>query len=127
MEVHHHPHVPKKLKEFFLEFLMIFLAVTLGFFAEGFREHQVEKSREKEFMESMVKEMKSDSAQIREVFQDTIRISKMDSLSVLLLSNAHSPNFIKKIYYLNFKYTRTYEGMVFNRNTLTQLKNAGNM
>ena len=32
MEVHHHPNVEKKnFKEYFLEFLMIFLAVTLGF------------------------------------------------------------------------------------------------
>jgi len=31
MEVHHHPHVEKKnFKEYFLEFLMIFLAVTMG-------------------------------------------------------------------------------------------------
>jgi hypothetical protein len=30
MEVHHHPHVEKKnFKEYFLEFIMIFLAVTL--------------------------------------------------------------------------------------------------
>jgi hypothetical protein len=30
MEVHHHPHVEKKnFKEYFLEFLMIFLAVTM--------------------------------------------------------------------------------------------------
>lgn len=40
MEVHHHPHVEKKnFKEYFLEFLMIFLAVTLGFIAENLREH----------------------------------------------------------------------------------------
>ena len=40
MEVHHHPHVEKKnFKEYFLEFLMIFLAVTIGFFAESLREH----------------------------------------------------------------------------------------
>jgi cell division protein FtsB len=38
MEVHHHPHVEKKnFKEYFLEFLMIFLAVTMGFFAESIR------------------------------------------------------------------------------------------
>jgi hypothetical protein len=33
MEVHHHPgsaHKKKAFKEYFLEFLMIFLAVTLG-------------------------------------------------------------------------------------------------
>ena len=32
MEVHHHPQVEKKnFREYFLEFLMIFLAVTMGF------------------------------------------------------------------------------------------------
>jgi hypothetical protein len=35
MEVHHHPHVEKKsFKEYLLEGLMIFVAVTMGFFAE---------------------------------------------------------------------------------------------
>jgi hypothetical protein len=46
MEVHHHPdlhHKPKKRKEYFLEFLMIFLAVTMGFIAENIREHFIEK------------------------------------------------------------------------------------
>jgi hypothetical protein len=41
MEVHHHPdlhHEKKKFKEYLLEFVMIFLAVTLGFFAETIRE-----------------------------------------------------------------------------------------
>ena len=41
MEVHHHPDIPrekKHWKEYFLEFIMIFLAVTLGFFAlESYR------------------------------------------------------------------------------------------
>ena len=46
MEVHHHPKVEKKnFKEYFLEFLMIFLAVTLGFFAESFREHLAESKK----------------------------------------------------------------------------------
>lgn len=42
MEVHHHPnlhHKPKKWKEYFLEFLMIFHAVVLGFIAENIWEH----------------------------------------------------------------------------------------
>jgi hypothetical protein len=39
MEVHHPDlhHGEKGLKEYFLEFLMIFMAVRLGFFAETFR------------------------------------------------------------------------------------------
>ena len=45
MEVHKHPHNvthPKKWSEYLLEFLMIFLAVTLGFIAENIHEHSLE-------------------------------------------------------------------------------------
>ena len=63
MEVHHHPHVEKKnFKEYFLEFLMIFLAVTLGFFAENLREHITESNQEKEFAQELYIELKDDSA-----------------------------------------------------------------
>lgn len=46
MEVHHHSHHPKKWKEYFLEFLMLFLAVTLGFLAENYRETYIEHEKE---------------------------------------------------------------------------------
>jgi len=40
VEVHHRPKVEKKnFKEYLLEFIMIFLAVTMGFIAENIREH----------------------------------------------------------------------------------------
>src|SRR5437763_1768379 len=56
MEVHHHPKVEKKnFKEYFLEGLMIFLAVTLGFFAECLREHIIDKSKEQEYISSLKK------------------------------------------------------------------------
>ena len=63
MEVHHHPHVDpdshreKKFKEYFLEFLMIFLAVTLGFFAENVREHFDEKKTAKQYLENFRQEL----------------------------------------------------------------------
>jgi hypothetical protein len=58
MEVHHHPHVEKKrFKEYFLEFLMIFLAVTLGFFAENIREHYSEKNAVRKYLESYRNEL----------------------------------------------------------------------
>ncbi len=53
MEIHHHPEPGKKnFKEYFLEFLMIFLAVTLGFFAENLREHFAQNSSTKEYLEA---------------------------------------------------------------------------
>ena len=48
MEVHHHPHIPthaKPWKEYLLEGLMIFVAVTLGYGAENVREHYVETKK----------------------------------------------------------------------------------
>jgi hypothetical protein len=66
MEVHHHPTVEKKnFKEYFLEFLMIFLAVTMGFFAETIREGVTEHERAKVFAESMLKDLEADTAQLK--------------------------------------------------------------
>ena len=60
MEVHHHPdlhHKSKKWKEYFLEFLMIFLAVTTGFIAENLREHIKDNSEIRNDMQSMVADL----------------------------------------------------------------------
>ena len=66
MEVHHHPHPGKKrFKEYSLEFIMIFLAVTMGFFAETLREKFTEHQRAKEFAESMLQDLRQDTAQLK--------------------------------------------------------------
>ena len=55
MQVHHHPHIENKnFKEYFLEYKMIFLAGTMGFFAESYREHIVEKNSIHDYMQEMV-------------------------------------------------------------------------
>jgi hypothetical protein len=66
MEVHHHPQVEHKSpKEYFLEGLMIFVAVTLGFFAENIREKITEEHRAEEFAASMVNDLKADTTELR--------------------------------------------------------------
>jgi hypothetical protein len=70
MEVHHHPqlhHKPKPWKEYFLEFIMIFLAVTLGFFAESFREHLVENKKEKEIISALFSDLEKDTANLNNI------------------------------------------------------------
>ena len=63
MEVHAHTHTErKKWTHFLWEFVMLFLAVFCGTLAENQREHMVEKRREKEYMESLVKDLQSDTA-----------------------------------------------------------------
>src|ERR1035438_2410614 len=77
MEVHHHPHVEKKnFKEYFLEFLMIFLAVTMGFFAEQVREHFADKAREKEYLKEIVANLEYDSIRIDRNIETSILTTK---------------------------------------------------
>ena len=65
MEVHHHPEVEKKgFKEYILEGLMIFLAVMMGFFAEGLREHITENNRAKEYAVTLYDDLKLDTAEL---------------------------------------------------------------
>src|SRR6185503_16591727 len=86
MEVHAHPHTPrKKWTHYFWEFFMLFLAETLGFFVENQREHMVEHRREKQYMRSMVGDLKSDTAKSNWItLRRTLRIKTIDSISLLL-------------------------------------------
>lgn len=63
MEVHHHPHIEKKgFKEYILEFVMIFLAVSMGFIAENIREGITNRQKEKQYMELLEQDLKKDTA-----------------------------------------------------------------
>lgn len=103
MEVHHHPdlhHKPKKWKEYFLEFLMIFLAVTMGFIAENIREHFVLKKHEKEYMVSLVRDLNNDIAGLTEseATVTTRYVNRADSI-LYLFKNADFKNTSGDIYY----------------------------
>ena len=87
MEVHHphHPTHKKKWSEYLLEFFMLFLAVTLGFFAENLREHMTEKNKTKELLEVVAKDFEKDmkSIEFHLKFND-YRRSICDSLDSIL-------------------------------------------
>ena len=127
MEVHHHPKPgKKKFKEYFLEFLMIFLAVTLGFFAEGLREHIGDKTKEKEYLSSLLSELKYDTVKYKEVISTIIYLRPLlDSLYI----NAREAKRFN--YVLQGKWntpvneqTTTYEPSL---TTIEQLKSSGNL
>src|SRR5678815_5348210 len=66
MEVHAHTHTArKKWTHYFFEFLMLFLAVTLGFFVENQREHYVEHHRASEFSKSLIQDLQNDIVDIQ--------------------------------------------------------------
>src|SRR6202451_2524763 len=100
MEVHHHPNVEKKnFKEYFLEFLMIFLAVTMGFFAESIREHLADSSKEKQYIKSMIADLRNDTAMLKDVIDNNIkRVPGIDTLSSLLNKASLTIDDEKRIY-----------------------------
>ena len=74
MEVHHHPHVEKKsFKEYLLEGLMIFLAVSMGFIAENIRENLTENHKAQELAKSLYQEVKADSIAIQQKIELRLR------------------------------------------------------
>src|SRR6188474_3376066 len=92
MEVHHHAHHggKKNWKAYFWEFIMLFLAVFCGFLAEYQLEHKIEKNREMQFMETMVEDLRSDSAQLtRLTRRRKSRIKELDTLFYLIANDEY--------------------------------------
>ena len=128
MEVHHHPHVEKKgIKEYFLEFLMIFLAVTLGFFAENIREKITEHHRAKIYAAEMVNDLVSDTIQLRRYINYMTNADhNVDTLFQLL--SAHEPKEIPsgKLYWYGL-FAGASESFVPNDATFQQMKSSGSL
>ncbi len=132
MEVHHHPdlhHKKKKFKEYFLEFLMIFLAVTMGFFAESIREKISDNAKEKkEYIISMIEDAETDTANLQKnIALNTARSKRLDTLATFCLNYDISGNDDENIHRL-YKYGLKHPDFVTpTERTIQQLKNAGGM
>ena len=130
MEVHHHPdlhHKKKKLREYFLEFIMIFLAVTLGFFAETIRESISENSKAKELAESLYTEVYSDSVNMSNKIK--MRLKKEEQMEYFrkYVSDSNLTN-LSKNFYPSFAWTSVLTTSIIfepNDGILSQLRNSG--
>jgi hypothetical protein len=89
MEVHHHPavhHEEKHFKDYFLEFLMIFLAVTMGFLAENLREYITDKNHVEELAGQLRQDLDNDTIKLNKLigFQQ-LQLRRIDSLYDILM------------------------------------------
>ena len=109
MEVHHHPHVGKKsFKEYILEGLMIFLAVSMGFIAEGIRENMVRHEKEFHLMEILLKDLKEDTTRMNASITNTqAKVAALDTLARLCFKATKrilSDSQYRKMYYFMRRY-----------------------
>ena len=125
MEVHAHSHTEgKKFTHYLWEFLMLFLAVFCGFLAENFREHQVDHSRERQYMASILEDLRSDTTLLTLVskYWNSINI-RIDSVAEAIQFPLSNTNLFKV--YSQINKALDYNSFINNDRTVSQLKNAG--
>jgi hypothetical protein len=127
MEVHKHPHHvthKKKWGEYLLEFLMLFLAVFLGFVAENVRESRVERERTHELVGSFLVDLQHDTAQLNMLTK--FRGEKEIMLDTLIFLLQKPPETIdRNSFYINLFNTYNFFSFSQSTGTISQLKNAG--
>ena len=127
MEVHTHSHTArKKWTHYLWEFLMLFLAVFCGFLAENKREHMIEHQREKQFMRSMVEDIKSDTSLLSNGIRGSVEIMTANFQLLKELTNPETANNSLRAFSL-WKHSDFYPNFLQNDRTLQQLKNSGSL
>lgn len=129
MEVHHHSHEhhgKKTWKHYFWEFLMLFLAVFCGFMAEWKLEHVIENSREKQYIQSLIADLKSDQEVLKQHIKNTKgSILMLDTMTAILNDSGDISQHTNDLYYLA-RLAPRWQPLSTNNRTFEQLKNSGN-
>ena len=116
----------KNWKSYLKEFFMLFLAVFCGFLAENYRESLSSQKIEKEYILSLVEDLKTDTANLS--FYIAFRKEKsvlMDSLAEMMLSEQRNL-FGNQMYFLA-RQVFNEQAFFYADGTIQQLKNAGNL
>ncbi len=128
MEVHHHSHTArKKWSHYFWEFLMLFLAVTLGFFVENQREHYIEHQRARVYAATMKANLQADTAELKQmVYRGSLASDYLDSFLFLVSSGDFKriPTGKLYLYGLFGGYLRGFQP---NDATFQQMKSSGSL
>ena len=129
MEVHHHAHDPaaphhkKNWRSYFWEFLMLFLAVSLGAYVENTRESMLHKKEMKTQLNSMLSDLQSDITLFDSVTdRNSYGALMADSLVEMLHSDIKNTS---EIYFAARTVTANLGYYYTNSKSFDQLKTAG--
>lgn len=116
----------KNIRHYLFEFLMLFLAVFSGFLAENKREQLQEHQREKDFIHSLIEDLKSDTLQSDEVLSRLNSINKGIDSVLTALSYPETMENSDNVYRL-WTNNMGLQAFVSNDRTIEQLKNSGEL
>jgi len=126
---HHREAKSKKWKNYFFDFLMLFLAVSCSFIAENLRESWVENERAEVLAKNLYKEILADSILIQEMI--AVRQLK-ESECAYFISYVKDSNLtaLSNRFYRAFSWAFVQTGRILfepNDGILNQLKNSGEL
>ena len=128
MEVHHHPdlhHKEKPWKEYLLEGFMIFVAVTMGFFAETIREDISDRSKGHEYIRSFVEDLQRDTTTLAvQIAYDKKKLAALNDLPACY-DSVKRDNKTAGCLVPVIKNSMSNRNGSFSDGTMQQLKNAG--
>ena len=128
MEIHAHTHTErKKFTHYLWEFLMLFLAVFCGFLAENLREHKVEKERGRQFVNSFIEDLRTDTANMSLQIEDLESQDKvLENIFICFDSvtrKTMSPGCLREI----IRNSRSFPDFIYTDRTIQQLKYSGGL
>jgi hypothetical protein len=124
MEVHAHTHTQrKKWTHYLWEFIMLFLAVSLGFYAENLREGFLHKNEVRTHMQSLLSDLQADISLYDSVIDRNGYSSQMADSVVELLHNS-KPD-VASIYFAARSVTANLGYYYSNSKSFEQMKASG--
>ena len=117
--------IGQKISNRFWEFLMLFIAITLGFFVENYREGLADREKESEIIKSFINDLNTDIKELEvAINRREIREIRVDSV-MYIFNNGLENKYGKDLYYYARYLSRPF---VFwaNNTTVEQLKYSGN-
>src|SRR6187455_1565224 len=129
IELPHNDEPRKGLKEYFFDFLMLFLAVFCGFLAENIREGRVEDERAEVLAKNLYKEILADSIRVQQ-FIAVRKIKETECNYFIAYVKDSSLTKLSTHFYRFFSWAFIQTGRILfepDDGILNQLKNSGEL
>lgn len=112
--------------KFLREFLMLFLAISLGFFVENYREQIIEDKRELDFVNSFKNDLKNDISELDDlILRRKEREIQIDSI-YFIFKNKKFNEYSNDLYFYA-RYLPRPSRFFANNASIDQLKNSGSL
>ena len=118
----------KKWNQYLFEFLMLFLAVTLGFFVDNVREERVEHQLELQYMQSLISDLQQDTVRFtKQIDEANVVIYMCDSIIHLLSKNNRQAHDQQRLYVLTRAMSPRILPHFVNDRTFEEMRGSGSL